>query len=254
MRYLVPITLFFCVVFSGLAEAKEFKSGPGRVSLLELYTSEGCSSCPPADNWFSKMKEDPELFKIFVPIGFHVTYWDYLGWKDELGDAAYTERQYAYGALWKKQSGSFFGRPKIYTPALVLDGRLWENWYRFAGVAPEGTKAGILTVKQLKGDRYEVRYTPHKKPKKNFFLNYSIMGTDYVSSVRQGENAGAVLMHDFSSLSLNTIPMTQNGDDWVVQIELKSPQRKDFKKFGFAAWVTYEEDLTPLQAVGGYLT
>lgn len=61
------------------------ESPPEQAYLLELFTSQGCSSCPPADAWLSRLKQDPELFKRVVPVAYHVTYWDYLGWKDPFG-------------------------------------------------------------------------------------------------------------------------------------------------------------------------
>src|SRR6478609_4849122 len=63
-----------------LAEPVQFQSGTNRTSLLELYSSEGCSSCPPAEKWLSKLKGNPLLWKETVPVAFHVDYWDYLGW------------------------------------------------------------------------------------------------------------------------------------------------------------------------------
>src|SRR5213592_2728274 len=59
-----------------------FQSSGKQTALIELYTSEGCSSCPPAETWLSRLKESPGLWKDFVPLAFHVDYWDYLGWGD----------------------------------------------------------------------------------------------------------------------------------------------------------------------------
>ena len=70
-----------------------FKSSERRTALLELYTSEGCSSCPPAETWLSRLTDSPGLWKDFVPIGFHVDYWDHLGWRDKWGSKAFSERQ-----------------------------------------------------------------------------------------------------------------------------------------------------------------
>jgi hypothetical protein len=83
-------------------------SGPARASLLELYTSEGCSSCPPADRWLSQMPPRRDV----VPLAFHVDYWDRLGWKDRFAQAAFSQRQRARnrGAGW------------VYTPQVMLDG------------------------------------------------------------------------------------------------------------------------------------
>ncbi len=70
----------FCL--SAMAAPITFQSSETQTSLLELYTSEGCSSCPPAETWLSRLKESPGLWKDFVPVAFHVDYWDYLGWRD----------------------------------------------------------------------------------------------------------------------------------------------------------------------------
>jgi hypothetical protein len=91
------------------------QSGPKQVTLMELYTSEGCSSCPPAEVWFSELKDAPGLWKIFVPVAFHVDYWDNLGWPDKYASAAFTARQRSYAAEWRSEN--------VYTPELVSGGK-----------------------------------------------------------------------------------------------------------------------------------
>ncbi len=100
------------------AEVK-FQSGPARTHLLELFTSEGCSSCPPAEKWLSELRGNSRLWKQFVPLAFHVDYWDRLGWTDRFANKVFTARQQAYSAAWR--SGT------VYTPAFVLDGREWQD-------------------------------------------------------------------------------------------------------------------------------
>ena len=95
--------------------ARVFESGPQKVHLIELFTSQGCSSCPPAEAWLSKLKSEPRLWKDFVPIAFHVDYWDRLGWRDPFAAKEWTARQYLYSANWRSES--------VYTPGFVLDGR-----------------------------------------------------------------------------------------------------------------------------------
>jgi hypothetical protein len=90
-----------------------FESGPRKTRLLELFTSEGCSSCPPAETWLSTLKDERGLWRDFVPLAFHVDYWDRLGWRDPFAAKAWTQRQYAHSTRWK--SGS------VYTPGFVLD-------------------------------------------------------------------------------------------------------------------------------------
>jgi hypothetical protein len=74
----------------------EFESSAARVSLLELYTSEGCSSCPPADRFVNGLKSDRRLWREVVPVAFHVDYWDYIGWQDRFASPQYSERQRSY--------------------------------------------------------------------------------------------------------------------------------------------------------------
>src|SRR5574339_14875 len=105
----VLMLLFLCLTANLMSAGPiQFHSSTNRTALLELYTSEGCSSCPPAEAWLSRLKSDARLWKDFVPVAFHVDYWDYLGWRDPFGAAEYSERQRGYAAQWKSRS--------VYTP------------------------------------------------------------------------------------------------------------------------------------------
>ena len=119
------VLIFLCVCFPAASFADSsvtFTSPVKQSTLLELYTSEGCSSCPPADQWLSTLKNDKKLWKEIVPIAFHVDYWDYLGWKDEFSKAEYTQRQRNY-ARWHNLG-------TIYTPGFVQNGKEWRGWRR----------------------------------------------------------------------------------------------------------------------------
>ena len=116
------VFLTLIAVFSVNAQTNTttFRSTTEQTALLELYTSEGCSSCPPAEAWLSGLKESPGLWKSFVPLAFHVDYWDYLGWRDPWAARLYSDRQRAYAGRWHSES--------IYTPGFVLDGKEWRGW------------------------------------------------------------------------------------------------------------------------------
>src|SRR4051812_10684196 len=79
-----------------VAEEIVLRSGPARVTLVELFTSEGCSSCPPAEAWLGQLRTSPELWKEFVPVAMHVNYWDHLGWRDALAAKTFTDREHVY--------------------------------------------------------------------------------------------------------------------------------------------------------------
>src|SRR3977135_745950 len=93
-RLLVLVTIA-SLCFSGRVRGGEtiLESGPGKVQLLELFTSEGCSSCPPAEAWFTQLKSDNGLWREFVPVAFHVDYWDHLGWRDRFATKEWTSRK-----------------------------------------------------------------------------------------------------------------------------------------------------------------
>ena len=87
---------------------------PERVVVLELFTSQGCSSCPPADRLLTELARDPDLAGKVIPLSLHVDYWNYIGWTDPFSSAGFSERQRRY-------AGELSGR--VYTPQLVVDGR-----------------------------------------------------------------------------------------------------------------------------------
>src|SRR5476651_2604058 len=114
-----PFLFLVTAVALVAAEPQRFASGPNRVSLVELYTSEGCSSCPPAERWIAARKNDAGLWRDFVPVAFHVDYWNRLGWPDRFSTREFTQRQYTQAAAW--------GTGSVYTPCFVRDGAEWHH-------------------------------------------------------------------------------------------------------------------------------
>jgi len=90
--------------------------GAGGPVVLELFTSQGCSSCPPADRLLAKLAHDPKYQGKVIPLSFHVDYWNYIGWQDPFSSARWSERQKIYGA-------KAFHSNRIYTPQVVVNGR-----------------------------------------------------------------------------------------------------------------------------------
>jgi hypothetical protein len=153
--------------------------------VIELYTSEGCSSCPPADQWLSTLKGKP-----VVAQAFHVAYWDYIGWIDRFTNPAFTARQ--------KEVAARSGLSGIYTPQLVRNGRDWGNWRMPAQSIDFKVPArAAITLRQSDGaDGYEARVTP-ASASGAWTAYWTVTEHNHSSRVRAGENAGGFLRHDF---------------------------------------------------------
>lgn len=165
--------------------ACEIKSGDRLTSVIELYTSEGCSSCPPADQWLSKLKGKP-----VVAQAFHVAYWDYIGWKDPYASPAFTVRQKEVAAA-NRLSG-------IYTPQLVRNGRDWRTWrlplQTVETAAP--ARADITIRKTETANLFEALVRPLAAGKP-WTAYWTVTEHNHSTRVKAGENAGEFLKHDF---------------------------------------------------------
>jgi hypothetical protein len=163
----------------------EAESAATLTPVIELYTSEGCSSCPPADRWLSTLKADAAQGKAVVQ-AFHVGYWDYIGWIDRFATPAHTARQ--------KQVAATNGLPGIYTPQLVRNGRDWPDLKRPPGAA-EPARARI-TLQRAAGDAFEASVAPVEAGAR-WSAYWTVTEHGHSSKVKAGENAGEFLQHDF---------------------------------------------------------
>ena len=211
----------------------QFESGPQKTHLLELFTSEGCSSCPPAEVWLSKLKNESRLWKDFVPLAFHVDYWDHLGWRDPFASKEWTSRQYQYSALWNGNG--------VYTPGFVLDGREWQER---TVPGPSSEKAGVLKL-SVANNKISAEFNPAVGENKDVDLHVALLGFDLSTKVTGGENNGRDLHQDFVVLALTTKKMS----DGKAEIHLTPESRAG----AIAAWITASNRLEPIQATGGWL-
>ena len=231
---------FVLVAGNCLAEETIFQSKSAQTHLIELYTSEGCSSCPPAEAWLSKLKDHPGLWRDFVPAAFHVDYWDYLGWRDPFASKAWTARQYQYSAGWRNST--------VYTPGFVLDGREWRD--REIPSASAETR-GILKVAITDSDRVKTTFQPAGTAEHKFEVHVAKLGFGLSTNVKAGENSGRKLLHDFVVLSLNDSPISSGETE--VHLDAKVPAQAANARLAIAAWITETGRSEPVQAVGGWL-
>jgi hypothetical protein len=216
------------------------RSGQQQNTLIELYTSQGCSSCPPAERWLGSLQQDPRLWNELIPVAFHVDYWDYIGWKDQLAQPAFSQRQ--------RQYNREKGLSSVYTPGFVVNGQEWRSWFGLRKL-PKGTdSAGVLTV-TLAGDSITASYQPRTPSNGPMRLNLAIVGVGISANVTRGENAGKVLPQDFSVLAFKQEDST--GRQWHTT--LPQVDNSGGARLAIAAWVSNSHQLIPLQAVGGWL-
>lgn len=215
------------------------QSGPNRAYLLELYTSEGCSSCPPAESWLSTLRQSPRLWKDVVPVAFHINYWDDLGWKDSLATQATTDRQRAYAAAW--------GASNIYTPAFVLNGGEWRD-RDLDSIPATTTQAGMLSATLDENGDVHVTFHPLMKISGKWQAHVALLGLGVSSDVKAGENRGRRLVHDFVALDFQESEM--NGELPTAVFHLP-PDKVKSGHSALAVWITEAGKLEPLQAAGG---
>jgi len=151
-------------------------------TVVELYTSEGCDSCPPADRWLSGLKGRADV----LALAFHVDYWDRLGWRDRFASPNHTDRQQRIN----RSTGARF----VYTPQVVVNGRDWQAWSQTQ--LPPSQRSLVEIEFKRAGDRVEATLTPREGAPASLGAYWVAIEHDHVSRVTAGENAGATLRHD----------------------------------------------------------
>jgi hypothetical protein len=216
-----------------------FESRPQKVHLIELFTSQGCSSCPPAEAWLSKLKNEPGLWKDFVPLAFHVDYWDRLGWRDPFASKEWTARQYQYSAAWNSEG--------VYTPGFVLDGReLLDRKIPSASIETPGSLRASVTNRSVIGE-----FIPAHRGARDLDLHVALLAFDVATSVTAGENSGRKLSQDFVVMFLTTGRMSDGKAEIPLTIYPQPPAPNQIG--AIAVWITAPNQIEPIQSVGGWL-
>jgi len=216
LRTVAPLILMATV---DAAAACRADSDPERLALVELYTSEGCSSCPPADRWLSRTFP-PDAPGRAAVLAFHVDYWDRLGWKDRFAAPAYAERQYA---LARANASNV-----VVTPQVFVSGRPARDWpgpSREDIVPPRRPASARLAIEvDVRADRGEVRALVGVDRTGGAAMVVSLAYADsaHVTRVSAGENRGEHLRHDHVVRALAS--KTASGSDRQVAFTLPLPR------------------------------
>lgn len=214
------------IVFArGGSPPRELGSAP---VVVELFTSQGCSSCPPADELLREMRRDPVLQKGVIPIAFHVDYWDYLGWRDPFSSRAWSERQEQYVQT--------MGLESAYTPQAVINGSrqmVGSNARAvYAAIEEESHRKPSATVGlEFEGDTAIVKANP-SRPKRDLLV--IVYENGVTTRIGRGENAGRTLVNDAIVRRLVRFPIDGPSEQ---RVELKIERSWNRHNLGVAALV-----------------
>jgi len=229
MRYL--ILLFFILTMSF---AVNMQSSSKQATLLELFTSEGCNSCPPADKWINKFAKDDKLFKEIIPVVFHVDYWDRLGWKDKYAQEGFTARQKQYAVNFNDKS--------LFTPQVVLDGQdetvaSWGWRIKMIASGLRNNQSDIPIHYSQKNGREYIKI-PHYNILNHADIWYATYIPEVSNTIRSGENEGREGHYVNVVRSLEKLK-TYTGEGIELELPLKPQGQK-------AAVFIQEQNLGPV--------
>ncbi len=219
------------------------ESNRQKAAVVELYTSEGCSSCPPADRWLEELVAVPTDELNLLALAFHVDYWDYIGWKDRFANPQYTARQRQLGTINKQGT--------LYTPEFFVDGRETRGTLnvldkiRAANETDAALELKLTVTKNGNSLALELEPSDILFDAKILHHRYFVFENNLVSQVTRGENSGKTLHHQrvvrhmSRALKLNARNSYQINIDPGWQLE----------NIGVAALVTTPGNAAYLQAV-----
>lgn len=214
-------------------------SARGGFAVVEMFTSQGCNSCPPAEDVLSEIDRDArERGQPVFALGFHVDYWDHLGWADPYGNEAHTLRQEAYARA--------FGTRGLYTPQMVVNGsvefvgsnrRSAVDAIQAALTEPVATPLALTAEETGDGRRVVVDYRAEQPPERAV-LNVAVVERGLENEVPRGENAGRRLRQDavvraFTSADLNLM----HG-----RVDLEVPPDLDRRRAMVVGYVQDDDD------------
>ncbi|MBT7609692.1 MAG: DUF1223 domain-containing protein [Bacteriovoracaceae bacterium] len=236
------ISIFLSLFIQQNLYSFEINSGINKIQLIELYTSESCSSCPPAEKWINKFESSDKLWKNYVPVEFHVDYWNHLHWVDKYSKKLYSKRQRKYNS--RQNKGNF-------TPQILLNGINYKGWRFFNYNLDKVTEVGNLTVKYAQQVAV-YSFTPLGKFKK-LSCFAAFLGGQFKTKITAGENSGRLLKHEFTVLTFKSVPMRKIKNIYRCKLPIQNESTIKPKKKALAFWIGDDSSLRVIQSIGKYL-
>lgn len=229
---LLGLTFTGCISLQSAAKAQDTAK---KTAVLELYTSQGCQSCPPADENFAKYADDPSV----LALSFHVNYWDYMGWRDTLATKDNTDRQKAYR--------NSFNAGMIYTPQAIINGKVEVNGREAHSITSslDTNKLKVPTaIKQLDDGRLSIEIGAGEKPDAPVHVVLFYFRDSVTTPIQSGENAGKVMTYRNTVSEINTIGM---WDGKSLKVELPA---SELKRKGASGCAVILQETRPNNSLG----
>lgn len=220
-------------------------SGPNTAALVELYTSEGCSSCPPADSQLSELRQALDPAAVAVPLALHVAYWDYIGWKDPYAQERFGERQ-----SWLLRANR---QNTAYTPQFFVGGAELRSWRGALGervrqLNAVPAAADIRVQARMAANGSLLLKASARSAAEPAALYLALAESGLVSKVMRGENGGATLAHDHVVREwIGPVPLLAGRAE--LQRELKLSSGWNRRRLELVAFVQDQNSGSVLQAL-----
>ncbi|MEO8025490.1 MAG: DUF1223 domain-containing protein [Bryobacteraceae bacterium] len=206
----------FSLLLLPVLAAAAFAATPGTTTMpvvVELFTSEGCSSCPPADKLLAELQK--QYGANLIVLSEHVDYWDYIGWRDPFSTAEFTGRQRAYARTLAGENG-------VYTPQMVIDGRTGfvgsDSRKAQSEIKHASSNAKIAVHIEKRGDTFAIS-TAELPANANVLV--AITEANLESDVRRGENSGHKLRHTGVVRSMHSLGKAERGKAFTSEVTPK---------------------------------
>lgn len=248
LQTLLIFSLLLVISTSKVAYSQQISSTETQPLFIELYSSQGCSSCPPAEEWLNKFatKESKiKLWKDIIPINFHVDYWDYLGWQDPFADSRFSARQWQY--VQHKHV------KQVATPAFIVNGKNWHGWFNGDNLLIKRTPNNNKLSANIELDSITVKYAPAITNATSLTFHIALLGFNQKTKVVQGENHGRYLTHDFVVIGYQEGRLKKHLDQYQQTVALNKPEKFHSDKQAIVVWVSEENNPKPIRVIADWL-